>query len=232
MPITPVNSSSLSNGTIRSVRIPASTPVTTNGSPRAYAGRAFISSICAICLVVTICARPVPGLGRTGARRTNSPDRPSARGGQGIYRASPESLICEPGFLTTTAQAIARWRLLEPRHLASKSRRCCSHSPTSWSNGGILLRCTSPHLGRFCCKSLKTPGDKFPARRQNKPRSLIDVASGSLARSPVSLSPGDEVPHMFTRKPHPRLEEFAITCTKRLLQQNLPQPDPDRAVKA
>ncbi|HWX33286.1 MAG TPA: hypothetical protein VNZ53_38395, partial [Steroidobacteraceae bacterium] len=49
--------------------------------------------------------------------------------------------------------------------------------------------------GRFCCKSLKTPGDKFPARRQNKPRSLIDVASGSLARSPVSLSPGDEVPH-------------------------------------
>jgi dienelactone hydrolase len=37
---------------------------------------------------------------------------------------------------------------------------------------------------------------------------------------------------MFTRKPHPRLEEFAITCTKALLQQNLPQPDPDRAVKA
>src|SRR3984893_12394929 len=70
-------------------------------------------------------------------------------------------------------------------------------------------------LSRFCCKSLKTPGDKFPARRQNKPRSLIDVASGSLARSPVSLSPGDEVPHMFTRKPHPRLEEFAITCTKK-----------------
>src|SRR3984893_4512606 len=75
-------------------------------------------------------------------------------------------------------------------------------------------------LSRFCCESLKTPGDKFPPRRQNKPRSLIDVASGSLARSPVSLSPGDEVPHMFTRKPHPRLEEFAITCTKRLLQQN------------
>src|ERR1700730_2985700 len=75
-------------------------------------------------------------------------------------------------------------------------------------------------LSRFCCKSLKPPGDKFPARRQNKPRSLIDVASGSLARSPVSLSPGDEVPHMFTRKPHPRLEKFAITCTKRLLQQN------------
>src|SRR6266436_4585103 len=46
---------------------------------------------------------------------------------------------------------------------------------------------------RLCCKSLKTPGDKFPARRRNKPRSLIDVASGSLPKSPVSLSPGDEV---------------------------------------
>src|ERR1700738_178563 len=72
-----------------------------------------------------------------------------------------------------------------------------------------------PALGRYCCKSLKTPGDKFPSRRPNKPRSLIDVASGSLPRSPVSLSPGDEVPHMFTRKPHLRLEKFAMTCTKR-----------------
>src|ERR1700730_10021437 len=68
-------------------------------------------------------------------------------------------------------------------------------------------------LGRFCCKSLKTPGDKVPARRPNKPRSLIDVASGSSPKSPVSLSPGDEVPHMVTRKPRLRLEKFAMTCT-------------------
>jgi hypothetical protein len=32
-----------------------------------------------------------------------------------------------------------------------------------------------------------------------------DIASGSLPRSPVSLSPGDEVPHMFTQKPRLRL---------------------------
>src|ERR1700730_13379712 len=74
--------------------------------------------------------------------------------------------------------------------------------------------------GRFCCKSLKTPDDKFPARRPNKPRSLIDVASGSSPKSPVSLSPGDEVPHMFTRKPRLQLEKFAINGAKRLLQQN------------
>ena len=68
--------------------------------------------------------------------------------------------------------------------------------------------------GRLCCKSLKTPGDKFPARSRNKPRSLIDVASGSLPKSPVSLSPGDEVPRMFTRKPRLQLEKFAITVQK------------------
>src|SRR3954464_8780662 len=79
--------------------------------------------------------------------------------------------------------------------------------------------------GRLCCKSLKTPGDKFPARSRNKPRSLIDVASGSLPKSPVSLSPGDEVPHMFTRKPRLQLEKFAINGAKRLLQHNLPRAD-------
>jgi hypothetical protein len=30
---------------------------------------------------------------------------------------------------------------------------------------------------------------------------------------------------MFTRKPSLRLEKFAMTCTKRLLQQNLPTAD-------
>src|SRR3954467_14923334 len=80
-------------------------------------------------------------------------------------------------------------------------------------------------VGRLCCKSLKTPGDKFPARSRNKPRSLIDVASGSLPKSPVSLSPGDEVPHMFTRKPRLQLEMFAMNGAKRLLQHNLPGAD-------
>ena len=80
-------------------------------------------------------------------------------------------------------------------------------------------------VGRLCCKSLKTPGDKFPARSRNKPRSLIDVAPGSLPKSPVSLSPGDEV--MFTRKPRLQLEKFAINGAKRLLQHNLPGGDID-----
>src|SRR6476659_285115 len=78
---------------------------------------------------------------------------------------------------------------------------------------------------RLCCKSLKTPGDKFPARSRNKPRSLIDVASGSLPKSPMRLSLGDEVPHMFTRKPRLQLEKFPINRAKRLLQHNRPLGD-------
>ena len=103
------------------------------------------------------------------------------------------------------------------RMQSSKARRCFQFARSdSYRRNHQRNVCT----WQILLQSLKTPGDKFPTTRQNKPRSLIDVASGSLARSPVSLSPGDEVPHMFTRKPHPRLEEFAITCTKRLLQQN------------
>jgi hypothetical protein len=85
------------------------------------------------------------------------------------------------------------------------------------------LRSVSAAMCRFCCKSLKAPGDKFPAKRRNKPGSLIDVASGSLPKAPVSLSLGDEIPHMFTRKPRLQLEKLAINGAKRLLQQNLPQ---------
>jgi hypothetical protein len=61
--------------------------------------------------------------------------------------------------------------------------------------------------------------DKFLAGILNKPQSPIDVAAGSLPKSPVSLSLGDEVPHMFTRKPRLRLEKFSTNGAKRLLQQ-------------
>jgi hypothetical protein len=39
----------------------------------------------------------------------------------------------------------------------------------------------------------------------------------------VSLSSGDEVPHIFTRKSRLQPGEFLITSAKRLLQQNLPK---------
>ena len=82
--------------------------------------------------------------------------------------------------------------------------------------------------GRYCCKSPKLKSDNFPARRQSKSRSLIDVASISLPKSPVSLSLGDEVPHMFTRKARLRLGEISISSAKRLLQQNRHEADLNR----
>jgi hypothetical protein len=45
----------------------------------------------------------------------------------------------------------------------------------------------------------------------------------------MSLSSGDEVPHIFTRKSRIQPKEILITSVKRLLQQNLPQPN--RAVQ-
>ena len=82
-----------------------------------------------------------------------------------------------------------------PADVTTAKVHVCSYpqKPTSVGIG-------TSDLCRLCCKSLKTPGDKFPARSRNKPRSLIDVASGSLPKSPVSLSAGDEVPpHVYSK---------------------------------
>src|SRR5258708_15736414 len=78
---------------------------------------------------------------------------------------------------------------------------------------------------RYCCKSPKLPGANFPALKKSDARPPIDVDSITLPRSPVSLSSGDEVPHIFTRKSRLQPKEILITSAKRLLQQNLPKPD-------
>ena len=83
----------------------------------------------------------------------------------------------------------------------------------------LAPRAPSIH-GRYCCKSPKLPGDDFPAIRQSDRQPPIGVASITLPRSPVSLSSGDEVPHIFTRKSRLRPGEFLITSAKGLLQQN------------
>src|SRR5262245_30430546 len=77
-------------------------------------------------------------------------------------------------------------------------------------------------LCRLCCKSPKLPGDKFPAVRRSDRRPPICVVSITLPRSPVSLSSGDEVPHIFTRKSRLQPGGIVITSAKRLLQQYLP----------
>src|SRR5262249_23029194 len=60
---------------------------------------------------------------------------------------------------------------------------------------------------------------------------LIRVPSIALPRSSASLSSGDEVPRIFTRKSRLKPGKFLITSAKRLLQQNLPIPAVSRCSK-
>jgi hypothetical protein len=86
-------------------------------------------------------------------------------------------------------------------------------------------------LCRYCCKSPKLPGANFLAVKKSDRRPPIDVAPITLPRPPASLSSGNEVPHIFTRKSRVQPKEILITSAKRLLQQNLPQPDSCTATK-
>src|SRR3974390_940048 len=81
---------------------------------------------------------------------------------------------------------------------------------------------------QYCCKSPKSPGANFSAVKKIHRRPLIRVPSIALPRSPVSLSSGDEVPHIFTRKSPVQPKEILMTSAKGLLQQNLPIPDLSR----
>src|SRR6187200_2501733 len=73
---------------------------------------------------------------------------------------------------------------------------------------------------RLCCKSRKLQGSEFFAKTRNGKQSTIRIISIALPKSPVSFARGDEVPHIFTRKPRLQPAEFLITSAKRLLQHN------------
>jgi len=52
----------------------------------------------------------------------------------------------------------------------------------------VRLDAPSWSIGGYCCKSLKSRSDNFSARRQDRPWSPINMASGLLPKSPVSSS--------------------------------------------
>ena len=81
-------------------------------------------------------------------------------------------------------------------------------------------------VGRFCCKSPKIPGDDFFERKEAKLSSPINMAPRPLRKSPVRLSPKDEVAHVFIRESHQRPRKILMSGGKRLLQQNRHNPDP------
>ena len=118
-----------------------------------------------------------------------------------------------------------------PSRVATAARACpLGESSVINVRIGALCGLQFGHLSRsekcrLCCKSPKSNRDDFSAKRRSKPRSSMDMASSSLARLPVSSSPCDEVPHMFTRKPRLQPGKFFERRCKRLLQHNLPIGD-------
>src|ERR1700730_398400 len=66
---------------------------------------------------------------------------------------------------------------------------------------------------------------QFSCCKKADRRPPIDVAPITLPRSPASLSSGNEVPHIFTRKSRVQPKEILITSAKRLLQQNRHERD-------
>jgi hypothetical protein len=92
--------------------------------------------------------------------------------------------------------------------------------PLYLSHRNLAKRVGTSRLCRYCCKSPKLPGANFPAVKKSDRRPPIDVAPITLPRSPASLSSGNEVPHIFTRKSRVQPKEILITSAKRLLQQN------------
>ena len=87
-------------------------------------------------------------------------------------------------------------------------------------------------LGRYCCKSRKLLGANFFVRKQKFLRSPINMAPSSLPKSSVSLSPGNEVPHIFIQESHQRPRKILVCRGKGLLQHNRPQADSCIATKS
>jgi hypothetical protein len=81
----------------------------------------------------------------------------------------------------------------------------------------ICCTCSRPVLADIVA-SPKLSGANFSVLKKSDRRPLIRVPSIALPRSSGSLSSGDEVPHIFTRKSRLKPGKFLITSAKRLLQ--------------
>jgi hypothetical protein len=75
-------------------------------------------------------------------------------------------------------------------------------------------------------KKSQTARRQFSCCKKSDRRPRIDVASITLPRLPASLSSGNEVPHIFTRKSRVQPKEILITSAKRLFQQHRSKPEP------
>jgi hypothetical protein len=74
----------------------------------------------------------------------------------------------------------------------------------------------------FVAKS-KFQDHEFPTKNKDGKKSLIRLAAAALSKSPVSLTLGDEAPHVFIRKQRLRPSEFFLIGAKRLFTTQFPR---------
>ena len=91
--------------------------------------------------------------------------------------------------------------------------------------GHVLINPPCPLNPRLCCKSRKFQGHESLAKTRSGEQSPIRTDAIALSKSPVSLTLGDEAPHILTRKTRLQPLEFLIISAKRLLQHNPPKSD-------
>src|SRR3984893_19562639 len=82
-----------------------------------------------------------------------------------------------------------------------------------------LHRGRRPYMADIVAKVPKIPGDDFFERNEAELCSPINMAPRPLRKSPVRLSPGDEVTHVCIRESPQRPRKTLINSGKR----NLPQ---------
>src|SRR3984893_8568637 len=82
-----------------------------------------------------------------------------------------------------------------------------------------LHRGRRPYMADFVAKVPKYQATTFFENKEAKLSSPINMAPRPLAKSPVSFSLGDEVPHRFIRVSRQRHRKILISGGKRLLQQ-------------
>ena len=96
----------------------------------------------------------------------------------------------------------------------------CGRRPYMAQTASSRQRSATPAMEGILLQKTKVARPLFFAKIRNGKRSPIRITSIALPKSPVSLTRGDEVPHIFTRKPRLKPAEFLVTTAKRLLQHN------------
>jgi hypothetical protein len=136
-----------------------------------------------------------------------------------------------PGYISVPAR-LTHLPFLVGRDASRAVRACNARRTPLWPGlASAAAAKRKSQRGRYCCKSPKLFGTDFFVRKQQLLRSPTNRVPNSFPKSPVSLSPGNEVPHIFTQKSRQLPRKILVSSEKGLLQQNRPTPDALRTLE-